>query len=373
MNNQNPVSFIRTLRLKVRDEAYPWLNQAAMEVNSVWNYCNETSYKATETGIERPKPKWLSGFDLCYLTAGMTEFMDKIGAGTIQRICTEYADKRKAAKKRKLRWRKSHGSKRSLGWIPFKTVNIKRQGNALRFCKKTLRVFDADKLRNVRWKEGCFAQDSVGDWWLCLSIEVKQEINIASKESVGIDLGLKTIATTSNGEKLEASNFYRNLEPKLAQAQRRGHKRQAKRIHRKIARQRKDSLHKYSRKIVNEYQNIYIGNVSSSKLVKTRMAKSVLDSGWGMLKTFIQYKGQQAGRNVEVINERFTTQACSNCGSLSGPKGLRQLVVREWVCSECKAEHDRDINSAKNILNLGSRCQTSVSGNELVSPLGRAA
>ena len=371
MNNLDEVTCVRTLRLKVKRESYSWLNQAAVEVNQVWNYCNETSYKAALPNYVRFKPIWLSGFDLCNLTAGTSEFMEKIGSATIQRVCTEYATKRYAAKKRKLRWRASKGHNRSLGWVPFKAADIKKHGNALRFCGKTFRVFQADKLEGVKWKQGCFAQDAVGDWWLCLPIEVKQEINIAPHEAVGIDLGLKTIATTSDGEKLEAVGFYRNLEDKLARAQRRGHKRQAKFLHRKIARQRKDALHKFSRKIVNEYQNIYVGDVSSLKLAKTRMSKSVYDAGWGMLKTFLQYKGQLAGRNVEVISEMFTTQACSNCGSLGGPKGLRQLVVRDWVCSECKTEHDRDVNSAINILNLGSRHQTSVSGNELL--LARAA
>jgi hypothetical protein len=89
-----PPSFTRTLRMKVRREAYAWLNAAALEVNMVFNYCNETSLKAaTRTDNKR---KWLSGFDLCYLTAGATQYFDKIGADTIQSICTHYAQKRQA-------------------------------------------------------------------------------------------------------------------------------------------------------------------------------------------------------------------------------------------------------------------------------------
>ena len=121
-----PLSFTRTLRLKVRTEAYAWLNAAALEVNEVFNYCNETSYKAaTRTDTKR---KWLSGFDLCYLTAGATKYFDKIGADTIQSICNHYAQKRQAAKRLKLRWRVSGGARRSLGWIPFKAASLKRQG-----------------------------------------------------------------------------------------------------------------------------------------------------------------------------------------------------------------------------------------------------
>jgi transposase len=103
--------------------------------------------------------------------------------------------------------------------------------------------------------------------------------SVAAKEAVGIDLGLKDIAATSDGDKLQAGQFYRNIEQKIASAQRRGHQCQTKRLHRTGARRRKDALHKFSRKIVTEYQTIKIGDVSSLKLGKTRMAKSVLDAG----------------------------------------------------------------------------------------------
>jgi transposase len=94
------------------------------------------------------------------------------------------------------------------------------------------------------------------------------------------------------------------------------------------------------------------------------MAKSVLDSGWGMLKQMLQYKGEHAGRSVLIVNERNTSRACSNCGSFTGPKGLKQLAVRSWVCANCGELHDRDVNSARNILTTGFRCGTSLSGNE---------
>jgi len=349
----NAASFTRTLRLKVRAESYAWLNVAAVEVNQVFNFANETSLKAaTRTDTKR---KWMGGFDLCNLTAGAAEYFEKIGANTIQRICTEYASNRKAAKRLKLRWRVSRGAKRSLGWVPFKAVSLKRKGHSLRFCGKTFRVFDRESLADHKFRDGCFAQDAVGDWYLCVPVQMSVEPSVAPSESVGIDLGLKAIATTSDGERLDAGRWTRAHADKLARAQRHGHKRQAKRIHRKAARRRADALHKFSRKIIDRYQNIVIGDVSTLKLVKTRMAKSVLDSGWGMLKTQLQYKGQQAGRSVQVVSERNSTRVCGNCGALSGPKGVGQLVVRQWVCGACGDTHDRDVNAARNIL-AGSRC-----------------
>jgi putative transposase len=93
--------------------------------------------------------------------------------------------------------------------------------------------------------------------------------------------------------------------------------------------------------------------VSSTKLVKTRMAKSVLDAGWGIPKTQLQYKGQQAGRRVSIVSERDTTRTCNDCKALTGPSGIDMLVVRTWVCSACGVTHDRDVNSARNMLSAG--------------------
>jgi putative transposase len=246
-----------------------------------------------------------------------------------------------------------------------KAASLKRKGRALRFCGKTFRIFEAERLNDKKWGQGCFAQDAVGHWWLCLPVEEPVEQRPAPEESVGIDLGLKDIAVTSDGERLEAGRFYRDLERRIAQAQRRGHRRQAKRLHRTAARRRADALHKFSRRIVNQYETIVVGDVSSQKLVKTRMSKSVLDSGWSTLKRFLKYKGAHASRAVEVVSERNTTRACSFCGALLGPKGKDMLSVRHWDCPECGAGHDRDQNAARNILFVGLRMRASVRGNEL--------
>jgi len=352
---------VRTLRLKVKREGYAWLNAAAIEVNQVWNFANAASYKAA-----RPfagQPRWLNAFDLDKLTSGATEYFEHIGSETIQRVNAELATRRKQFKKAKLRWRVSQGLRRSLGWVPFKAAQLKRKGKSLRFSGKAFRIFERELLEEATWKSGCFAQDSVGDWWLCLPTVQKVSQSVAQKEAVGLDLGLKDIVATSDGDKLEAGHFYRSIERKIADAQRRGHYRQAKRLHRTAARRRKDALHKFSNKIVSTYQTIKIGDVSSLSLAKTRMAKSVLDAGWGMLKTQLQYKGQQAGRCVQIVSERNTTRTCNSCKALTGPAGLDMLVIRSWVCSACGDRHDRDVNAARNILTAG-RCPPSVCGNE---------
>src|SRR6266481_2693009 len=355
------IQHLRTLRLKVKAEGYAWLNAAAIEVNQVWNFANASSYKAA-----RPfagPPKWLTAFDLDKLTAGASKCFARIGSDTIQRVNAEYATRRQQFKLSRLNWRVSKGAKRSLGWVPFKAVQLKRQGKSLRFSGKAFRVFERELLEGTTWKCGCFAQDSVGDWWLCLPVAVEASQQVAPKQEVGIDLGVEHTATTSDGDKLRAGRFYRNIEQKIAHAQRRGHKRQAKRLHRTAARRRKEALHRFSTKLVKQYQNIVIGDVSSRKLIKTRMAKSVLDAGWGILKAQLQYKGQQAGRCVSIVSERDTTRTCNDCKALTGPAGIDMLVVRTWVCSACGVTHDRDVNSARNMLSAG-RLPPSVRGNE---------
>src|ERR1700731_1800410 len=198
----DPTTSIRTLRLKVKSEAYPWLNAAATEINQVWNFANATSYKASRpfTGPGR----WLSAFDLDKLTAGAAKHFERIGSATIQRVNAEFATRRRQFKKAKLRWRVSHGAKRSLGWIPFKAVQLKHKGKSLRFSGKAFRVFEQASLDGEGWKSGCFAQDAVGDWWLGRPVERRLALSRAEDEAVGLDLGLKDTVATSDSQKLEA-------------------------------------------------------------------------------------------------------------------------------------------------------------------------
>src|SRR5690606_12917277 len=116
-----------------------------------------------------------------------------------------------------------------------------------------------------------------------------------------------------------------------------------------------DHLHKASTMLVKDNALIIVGDLSAKKLVKTKMAKSVLDTGFSALKTMLKYKCENAGVLFEEVNEAYTTQMCSCCRKISSnsPKGRTGLGIREWQCMECGTLHDRDINSALNILALG--------------------
>jgi len=215
-------------------------------------------------------------------------------------------------------------------------------------------------LIGYKFRAGSFSEDSRGRWYFNVCVEVETRPTTATT-AIGIDLGLKDYATPSEGEPLAAGKFYRDLQSALGKAQRANKKARARAIHAKIKNRRKDALHKYSTALVNSHAAIFVGDVSSSKLAKTKMAKSVLDAGWTMLKTQLKYKAIARSVVFEVVSERYSTQACSCCGAISAnsPKGRAGLRIREWTCCECGTPHDRDVNAAKNILAAG-HCRLAV-------------
>lgn len=348
---------IKTLKLRIKDKHKRLLDDMAREVNQVFNHCNATSIRSITE-----RHKWLSGFDLQKYTNGFSKCEGVlISAQTVQQVCEEYATRRKQFKKKKLNWRVSNpkSPKRSLGWIPFKKGGVTYKNGQIRYAGQYLNLWDSYGLADYELRGGSFNQDSRGRWYVNIVVEVEVQPSIGTA-SVGIDLGLKECAVASTGERIEG-RFYRKLEPKLKVAQRANNKKRVKSIHAKISNQRKDALHKLSSKLVEENGAIFVGNVSSAKLVKTNMAKSVLDVSWSMFKTMLDYKSHQAGIVFEVVNESYSTQTCNVCGSIEGPKGLGGLEIREWVCS-CGAEHDRDVNAAINIRNRGLSKIFSVAG-----------
>lgn len=351
------IKHIKTLQLRVKDKHSKLLSQWAFEVNQVWNAANALS--AEFSWIPIAGIGWVNGntseYDLINELKSIRIERDLgLGAATVQSVISQHAKSRKQFKKNKLKWRCSGGSKRALGWIPFKAAGIKCLNGQIRFCGQFFSLWDSYGLSQYELGAGSFSQDARGRWYFNVIVKVEMKPS-AGTSAIGIDLGLKDTATCSNGVKLERKQRYRNLESKLGLAQRANKKSLVKAIHAKIKNQRKDDIHKFSTSLVNNHGAIFVGNVSSSKLAKTKMAKSVLDAGWFMLKTQIQYKSIAAGIVFEEINERYTTQMCSCCGCISqnSAKGMSALGIREWTCVECGSTHDRDVNAALNILARG--------------------
>ena len=340
---------IKTLRVRIKDRHCALLSAMAREVNLVWNYVNELSSRSI-----RERSQFLSGYDIDAFTKGASRAGLQINSQTIQAVSAEYVVRRKQFKKTRLSWRKSSGARRSLGWIPVKGQTVKFRNGQLVYAGQHFKIWDSHGLSQYKFKAGSFSEDARGRWYFNIAVEVEAKPS-AGKTAVGIDLGLKTTATASNGDSLEAGRFYRDQEAKLAVAQRVRKKARVKAIHAKIKNRRKDALHKFSRRLVDQNGLIVVGNVKSNPLTQTRMAKSVLDAGWFMLKTMLEYKCDHAGIVFMEVDERYTTQTCSSCGSRpsSRPNGIAGLGIREWTCDDCGVHHDRDINAARNILAAG--------------------
>lgn len=340
---------LTTLQYRIKDQTTgKHLTKMAYAVNFCWNYCNQVN--AERWSKFR---KTFSAFDLNKLTAGCAKDLG-LHSQTVQAVCEEYAKACKQFKKTRLSWR---SRKRSLGWIPFKASGVKIQGDSITYGGRTFRFWLSRPIEGkVRF--GSFAQDAKGHWFVNLVIEESDKGRIKTgkepeRRTVGIDLGLKTLATLSDGVELSRENLTRKYEQQLAMAQRARKKKRVTAIHARIRNKRKDWNHKATTRLVREYDRIVVGNVNSSKLKKTRMAKSVSDAGWADLKQMLAYKAMALGVEYKEVNESWSTVTCSDCGSRSGPQGLRELAVREWVCVKCGSMHLRDVNAAKNILRTG--------------------
>lgn len=336
-----------TYKFRLRDKHASELNRQARAVNFCWNYLNETSRKAWDRDR-----KWLSRYELSALISGANKELD-VHSHTLQRVCQEFSKARDKARRAGIRWR----GRKSLGWVPFNTGHVGFDGECFKF--RGIR-YETMHLRDLpagaKIGAGSFNQDSKGNWYINCPVEVATADH-APLTRIGVDLGLKDLATLSDGRKIEMPRFYRKSEAALATAQRARKTKRARAIHAKIANRRKDFMHKLSAKLSKEYGLIVIGDVSPSKLAQTRMAKSVLDAGWSDLRVKLSYKSMRNGGSCLEVSERLSTQMCSTCGSLpeGRPRGIAHLRIREWTCSECGTVHDRDQNAALNILRTGLR------------------
>ena len=353
---------MKTLKLRIKDKHADQLNKLASSVNFLWNYVNDLSIKHLQrTG------HFFSAYDMATYVKGSGELLN-LHSQTLQAITETHAKSRKQFKKAKLNWRTNNpkAKRKSLGWIPFKKSAIKYLGvkkagkKALKSTiqlslskgqKLTIDVWDSYNLALYAINTCELVQDSRGLWYACVTVKEHPKIECGASKT-GIDLGCKDSATTSNGDKLTVKQTHKYAS-KLGIAQRARNKKRVRAIHAKIKNTRQDMLHKFTSKLVRDNKAIVVGKLQSKSFTSTNLAKSVYDAGWFEIKRQLTYKCKNAGCHYLEVNESYTTQTCSCCGSRqNSPKGRANLRIREWTC-ECGVTHDRDINAAKNILALG--------------------
>lgn len=192
----------------------------------------------------------------------------------------------------------------------------------------------------------------------------------SNKEEIGIDLGITDLVITSKGFQSGNPKYLRKYEAKLKAAQKKLSKKQkgsrnrekarlaVAKLHSKITDCRKDFLHKLTTKLVRENQTLVVETLSVKNMMKNhKLAKSIGDASWGELIRQLTYKSNGHGRELLKIDRWFpSSKRCNNCGYVVDKL---PLSVREWTCSNCNHTHQRDVNAAKNILELGTSFITS--------------
>ena len=205
-------------------------------------------------------------------------------------------------------------------------------------------------------------RSSTGKWYAAFSCEVELQRLPERAEQVGIDVGLKTFATLSDGSQIANPRFFRKEEKALAKVQRqhsklvkgtperRKHRKAVARVHERIAFRRANFTHQESRRIVNSFGVIAVEDLPVNRMTHNHcLAKSIHDASWSEFFKKLSCKAEEAGRKYVAVNPAYTSQTCSRCGH----RQPMPLDVRVFDCSCCHVHLDRDLNAALNICGLG--------------------
>ena len=262
---------------------------------------------------------------------------------------------------------------RGKGW--YDSFTYPQDNGSFKLTENDTRIY-LSKIGNVKIKyhqklqgkmKTCVVKRSpTGKWYVCIfCLDVPAKKVKVSKKQVGIDVGLKTFATLSDGNIIENPRFFKHSEKALAKAQRKLAKQKmateersrakmvVAKVHEKIANCRDDFTHQESRKIVNAYGLIAIEDLNIKNMIVkgqfSTIRKGIADVAWSEFGGRLAYKAENAGRQFIAVNPAYTTQDCSACGNRQKMK----LSDRTYICPVCGIEIDRDLNAAKNILAVG--------------------
>ncbi|MFI6514006.1 RNA-guided endonuclease InsQ/TnpB family protein [Spirillospora sp. NPDC050679] len=209
------------------------------------------------------------------------------------------------------------------------------------------------------------SRDPDGRWYVTFAVDTDDPTPIpATGHAIGVDLGIKDFAVTSDGDRVPNPRHLERKARNLARYQRRmarkqpgsSNRRKAKAkvaaAHRKVRNTRADFLHRTSTHLVRSAHTIAIEDLAVGNMVKNRkLARAISDCGWGELRRQLQYKCRRAGRVLLIVDRWHpSSKTCSTCGHLLAELSL---ATRAWTCPTCRTRHDRDHNAAKNILAAG--------------------
>lgn len=280
---------------------------------------------------------------------------------------------------RRVRTGEKPGYPRFKGRNRFAGFGYKQYGNGFKVDGRRLRLSGIGRVA-VRWHRPLEGRvktlrvvERAGKWYAFFACEVEPQPLPPTGQDVGIDVGLTSLITTSDNEKVAHPKWYQRTQRKLRRLQRQVARRklggnnrvkavrQLQRHHARVVNQRKDFLNKLAHRLIQRYDRIALEDLRISSMVKNRhLAKSILDASWGYLMERLTSKAAEAGRQVYLVDPRNTSKTCSGCGVL-----FANLTLSDrWVTCRCGLSLDRDHNAAINMLKRAGQVRWASSSSE---------
>jgi putative transposase len=295
-----------------------------------------------------------------------SEFARPVHSHILQIVVSDL-DKAFQAFFRRVKAGETPGYPRFKGRNRFNSFAFKEYGNGFKIDGRRLKLSGIGRVP-VRWHreiEGTIKTARIirkaDGWYVSFACEVGDPVRLPETGStIGIDVGLSKLITTSDGEQVAPPKHYRKMQAKFRRQQRKvsrrkkggqGRRKAVKILacqHQVVERQRKDTLNKIVFNLVQRHDQIAVEDLKIQNLVKNRhLAKSIMDAGWGYFAQHLTFKAECAGREVQFVNPAYTSKMCSACGAIKEDLTLKD---RTYVCP-CGLRMDRDINAAINIRN----------------------